>query len=171
MKRDRDPDELFMSEGSTYFSLSMTDGPGCIVVKDIDGKNVNAYDDNQVEISFSQNDEGGWGACGGGNVTTKDLKAMADCIRDVIWGYSISRKYSCQNDIFKMEISYDADADSYTFTGALIEMLCWEYHISITKNNLTREGLDEYIEPFFIWEKEHPIVNEQIRRSKYGDKG
>ena len=53
----------------------------------------------------------------------------------------------------------------------LAGMLCWEYHISITKNNLTREGLDEYIKPFFIWEKEYPIVKEQIRRSKYGDKG
>jgi hypothetical protein len=158
-----------MSEGEKYFSLSMSEGPGDIVIRDTDGKNVCAYDDNQVETLFSQSDEGGWGAGGGGNVTTKDLKAMADCIRDVIYGYSTSRKYSCQKDVFKMEISYDADTDRYTFTGALIEMLCWEYHISITKTNLTRAGLDEYIEPFFIWEKEHPVVKKRIRRKKYGD--
>ena len=169
METQRDPDCLVMSEGEKYFLLSMADGPGIIVIRDTDGQNIHAYDDNQVETSFSQNDEGGWGAGQGGNVTTKDLKAMADCIRDVIWGRSACRKYSCQNDVFKMEISYDADTDSYTFTGALIEMLMWEYHISITKTNLTREGLDEYIEPFFIWEKEHPVVKKRIRRSKYGD--
>ena len=171
MEARRDPDCLVMSEGEKRFSLSMNDGPGEILIRDTDGKNIHAYDDNQVEFAFSQNDEGGWGFGEGGNVTTKDLKAMADCIRDVVGGYSICRKYSCQNDVFKMEISYEADTDSYTFTGALIEMLCWEYHISITKTNLTRAGLDEYIEPFFIWEKEHPVVRERIRRNKYGDKG
>ena len=101
METNRDPDCLVMSEGEKYFLLSMADGPGIIVIRDTDGQNIHAYDDNQVETSFSQNDEGGWGAGQGGNVTTKDLKAMADCIRDVIWGYSISRKYSCQNDILK----------------------------------------------------------------------
>ena len=170
MKRNRRPDELFMSDEDKDFVLSMTEGPGCIVVRDTDGKNINAYDDNQIEVAFSQEDENGWGAGGGGNVTTQDLKAMADCIREVTTaGYSTSRKYSCQKDIFKMEISYDADTDRYTFTGALIEMLCWEYHICITKTDLTRAALDEYIEPFFVWEKEHPIVEQRIRRSKYGD--
>ncbi len=158
-----------MSEGEKYFSLSMTDDPGEILIRDTDGRNIHAYDDNQVEFVFDQRDEGGWGCGCEENVTTKDLKAMADCIRDVIGGHSFCRKYICQQDLFKMEISYDPNTDTYTFTGALMEMLCRDYHISITKTNLTRAGLDEYIEPFFIWEKEHPVVKNRIRRSKYGD--
>ena len=164
METRKDPDCLVMSEGDKRFSISMIDGPGEIQIRDIYGKNIHAYDDNQVEFSFSQNDEGGWGCGSGDNVSTRDLRAMADCIRDVIWGHSVYRKYSCQNDVFKIEISYEADTDSYTFTGALVEMLMREYHISITKTNLTRADLDEYIEPFFIWEKEHPVVKKRIRR-------
>ena len=169
MEARRDPDCLVMSEGEKRFSLSMNDGPGEILIRDTDGKNIHAYDDNQVEFAFSQNDEGGWGCGCEDNVSTRDLRAMADCIRDVIGGHSFSRKYTCQNDLFKMEISYDPVTDKYTFTGALIEMLMREYHISITKANLTRDDLDEYIGPFFIWEKEHPVVKQRIRRSKYGD--
>ena len=169
MESRRDPYCLVMSEGKKRFSLSMTDGPGEILIRDADGKNIHAYDDNQVEFAFSQSDEEGWGCGCEDNVSTRDLNAMADCIRDVIEGYSRCRQYKCQKDLFKIEISYDPVTDRYTFTGALIEMLMREYHISITKNNLTREDLDEYIEPFFIWEKEHPIVEQRIRRSKYGD--
>lgn len=158
METKKDPDCLVMSEGDKSFSISMTDDPVEILIQDTNGGYLRTYDDNQVEFFFSQNDERGWGFGCEEHVSTRDLKEMADCIRDVIWGRSVCRKYSCRNDVFKIEISYDADTDSYTFTGALVEMLMREYHISITKTNLTRAGLDEYIEPFFIWEKEHPVV-------------
>ena len=108
MEAIKDPDCLVMSEGEKRFSLSMNDGPGEILIRDTDGKNIHAYDDNQVEFAFSQNDEGGWGCGCEDNVSTRDLRAMADCIREVTTaGYSTSRKYSCQKDISFVTIFYD----------------------------------------------------------------
>ena len=46
----------------------------------------------------------------------------------------------------------------FPFTAALINMLTWDYHITITMNDLTKNALDEYIQPFFEWEREFPIV-------------
>ena len=138
------PDIFYMEDGVKWISFSMNHS------QDVE-------DDDLVETSYAQNDEGGWGFGEAESVTRKDIRAMADCIRSVIYRNEDCNQYSCMNDVFRIGISYDCNTDQYTFTGALIEMLVRKYHITITKTDLTRAALDEYIEPFFIWEKEYPV--------------
>ncbi len=156
MSYDR-PDRFYMEDGIKYISFTMCHSPGEKVARNKQGQNVHVRDYDLVETSFAQNDEGGWGFGEGGSVTREDIRAMADCIRSVIYKNEMYNQYSCMDNVFRIEISYDCNTDRYTFTGALMEMLCREYQITITKSDLTRAALDEYIEPFFIWEKEYPV--------------
>lgn len=151
------PDNFYMEDGNKYISFSMNYSPGEKVARNKQEQNVHVKDDDLVETSFAQNDEGGWGFGEGGCVTRGDIRAMADCIRSVIYNNEMYNQYSCMNNVFRIEISYDCNTDRYTFTGALMEMLCWQYQITITKTDLTRAALDEYINPIFIWEKEYPV--------------
>ena len=129
--------------------------------EDEDGNIIDEIDRNQIEISYREDDEEGWGVGGGEYVTTMDIKNMADCIRSVIYFKEASAEYSCQNDLFRLAISYNAQTEIFSFTAALIETLTREYHITITKDNLSRSALDEYIQPFFEWEQEFPIVDDK----------
>ncbi len=124
---------------------------------DKNGDIVDEIDDNQIEISYREDDEEGWGVGGDEYFSTRDIKSMADAIRNVISFKQPKAEYSCQNDIFRICIEYDADNKSFSLTAALLETLTREYHISITKAALTRQSLDEYIQPFFEWEKMYPI--------------
>ena len=141
------PDNFYMEDGIRYISFSMNHSS--------DEKEMN---DDLVETSYAQNDEGGWSFGEGECVTREDIRAMADCIRSVIYKNEMYNQYSCLDNVFRIEITYDCNTDRYSFTGALMEMLVREYQITITKTDLTRAALDEYIKPFFIWEKEYPVV-------------
>ncbi len=112
---------------------------------------------NQIEICYREDYEDGWGFGGGEFFSTFDIKAMADCIRSVIYMRETKASYTCQNKVFRIEIEYDASGDTYSFTAALIETLHRDFYISITKSELTRIALDEYIQPFFEWERKYPI--------------
>ena len=119
---------------------------------------VDTFDGNRIEISFREDEEDGWGVGGDEYITTADIKAMGDCIRGVINKETPAAKYSCLDDIFRLELSYHAENDTYTFTVALLEFLIRDHHIAVTKIGLSREELDEYISPFFIWEQKFPVI-------------
>ena len=119
---------------------------------------IDESDGNQIEINFREDEEDGWGVGGGEYVSTADIKSMADCIRSVINKEQVSASYTCQDDLFRIEISCNETEDTYTFSVAMLEILMRDHHISITKTGLTRSELDEYIEPFFIWEQIFPII-------------
>ena len=154
----KEPDQLLIKDGIKRIFLSMSRRKciGCHIGED--GRMVDDLDENQIEICFRQDDEHGWGAGGGEYVSTSDIKAMADCIRGVICMKLARAEYACQKDLFRIILEYDSDKGTYTFTAALINMLTWDYHITITMNDLTKNALDEYIQPFFEWEREFPIV-------------
>ncbi len=155
------PDTLEIWDDKRQIILSMEGAKYIGWHEDEDGNIIDELDKNQIEISYREDDEEGWGVGGGEYVTTVDIKNMADCIRSVIYLKEDSAEYSCQNDLFRLAISYDAQNESFSFTAALIETLTWEYHITITKDNLSRNTLDEYIQPFFVWEREFPIVDDK----------
>ena len=156
--RKREPDELIIEEGEKQIILSMDEKKYIGWHTDENGEIVPEIDENQIEISYREDDEDGWGVGGGEYVSTVDIKAMADCIRSVIYKKTSSAAYSCQNDLFKIRLEYDPFEDVFAFTAALIETLTWDYHITITKAGLTRSALDEYIQPFFEWERKFPVV-------------
>ena len=154
-------DTLTIYEGEKLIIMAMEDVRYLGWHEDENGEIVDEIDKNQVEISYREDDEEGWGVGSSEFVTTMDIKNMADCIRNVIYFKEASAEYSCQNDLFRLAISYDAKAETFSFTAALIETLTWDYHITITKDNLSRSALDEYIQPFFEWEREFPIVDDK----------
>ncbi len=158
---ERRQDELVIAEGEKFILLSMEKEKYLGWHIDEDGEIVDEIDENQIEICYREDDENGWGVGGGEYFSTADIKAMADCIRSVIYKKQAKASYSCQQDVFRICLEYDSTEDIYSFTAALIETLNWEYHISITKTGLTRSALDEYIQPFFEWEREFPIKENQ----------
>ncbi len=155
--RKRTPGELFIEEEEKQIILSMHGKKYIGWHEDEDGEVIDEFDDNQIEISYREDDEYGWGVGGYEYFSTSDIKAMADCIRSVIQMKQTRAEYFCQDDIFKLCVEYDSDNERFSFTVALIETLMREYHITITKTNLARAALDEYIQPFFEWENEYPI--------------
>ncbi len=155
--RRNNPGELIIEDDKRQIILSMDDKKYLGWHEDESGEIIDEIDDNQIEICYREDDEDGWGVGGGEYFSTADIKAMADCIRSVIQLKQTRAEYSCQDDIFRLCIEYDPYNDRFSFTVALIETLMREYHIVITKSGLTRSALDEYIQPFFEWEKEYPI--------------
>ena len=151
----RDPGELILSEGEKLIILSMRGK------KFIDGGNDASdeiYDDNQIEISYREDDEDG---CGIGNdeyITTADITAMAGGIRNVISNNTETFEYHCQDNMIRLNLQYDRRSGSYSITVGILETLLREEHISITKTGLSRAALNELVQPFFEWEKLFPVV-------------
>ncbi len=162
--KQRELGELIIEDGKKRIILSMDKKKYLGWHTNEAGEIVDKLDDNQIEISYREDDEEGWGAGGDEYFSTYDIKAMADSIRSVILFKQSKADYSCQDDIFRMSIEYNADKECFSFTAAIIETLMREYHISITKTALTRKSLDKYIQPFFEWEKMFPICRDQVRK-------
>ena len=156
--KDRRTDELIIEDGEKLIILSMEREKYAGWHTDSDGNIVDEIDRNQIEISYREDDEDGWGIGGDEYFSTYDIKNMADGIRSVIHHKTTAFQYSCQDDIFRLKISFDIQSESFSFSAALLETLCREYHIEIIKDNLTLSALEEYIQPFFEWEKQYPIV-------------
>ena len=110
-----------------------------------------------VEFSYYQEDEEGWGSGTDEYLSREDLTNMAEGIRTIFRRERDSFEYSCSCDIFRLGLSYDPNEDRYTFTAALQETFEREYHITITKDNLTVEELEPYIFPFYVWEYWYPV--------------
>ncbi len=123
-----------------------------------DGKTVDDYDRNLIEFSYYEDDEDGMGAGVDEFITTYDIKNMADGIRNVIFHRTNEFRYYCLDSIFWIEVCYDKNSDTYSFTAALLETLSREYHITITKERLTLSGLEEYTQAMLEWEKRYPVV-------------
>lgn len=123
-----------------------------------DGESVNEFNRNQIECSYREVDEGDWGIGCNEYLSTADLKSMADGIRSVIYKQAERFTYSCQDDFFCIELQYDHCSESYSFTAAILDTFLRENHIAITKNSLSYAQLEEYILPFFEWEKQYPTV-------------
>lgn len=156
--KDRRTDELKIEDGKKLIILSMDKEKYIGWHTDSDGNIVEEVDRNQIEIAYREDDEDGWGIGGDEYFSTYDIKNMADGIRNVIHHKTDAFQYSCQNDIFRVKIGYNIQSELFSFSVALIETLCWEYHIEITKDNLSLSALEEYIQPFFEWEKQYPVV-------------
>ena len=156
--KDYRTDELIIEDGEKLIILSMKEEKYTGCHTDSDGDIIDEIDRNQIEISYREEDEEGWGAGGDEYFSTYDIKSMADGIRNVVHHKTNTFQYSCQDNIFRLKISYDTQSESFSFSAALIETLCREYHIEILKNNLTLLALEKYIQPFFKWEKQYPIV-------------
>lgn len=110
-----------------------------------------------VEFSYYQEDEEGWGSGTDEYLSREDLTNMAEGIRTIFRRERDSFEYSCSGDIFRLGLSYNPSKDRYTFTAALLETFECEYHITITKDNLTFEELEPYICPFYAWEYWYPV--------------
>ena len=152
------PDELVLRDGVKQIRLSMDHKKYLGWHEDSEGNFIDEFDENQIEICYREDDEEGWSAGGGRYISINDIQAMAESIRDVITMKKPDTEYHCQDDIIRVVLSYDPQSDSFTLTVGLIETLCGEYHITITKPGLSRDALDEYIQPFFEWEKNYPII-------------
>ena len=126
---------------------------------DAEGTIIDEEDDNLIEFFYGQTDDGGSGCGDGVYISTVDIKGIADCIRSVINQRESFSEYHTSNDLIRISIGYNAENDRYTFGIAMLEMLCGEYHITITKDDLTISELNAYIDPFFEWEKQYPIIN------------
>ena len=124
---------------------------------DDDGNIVDEIDQNQIEFSYYEADEDGMSAGIDEFISTCDIKNMADGIRSVLHHQTGMFRYHCQDDIFLIELSYDNGSDLYYFTAALLETLCRDSHITITKERLTISSMEEYIHPLLEWEKMYPI--------------
>lgn len=156
--KNRRTDELIIADGEKLIILSMKSEKYIDWHTNSDGKIVDEIDRNQIEISYREDDEDGWAVGGDEYFSTHDIQNMADGIRNVIHHKANVFQYSCQDDIFRLKISYDAQSESFSFSAALIETLGRKYHIKISKRDLTLSGFEEYIQPFFEWEKQYPIV-------------
>lgn len=108
---------------------------------------------NQIEFSYWEKDADGWGFGSEEYISTSDVKGMAECVRKVIYKQQPMSEYSCQNDIFRIRLEYSELSDVFSFTAELINTATYESYISATKDKLTRNALDEYIQPFFEWER------------------
>ena len=156
--KQRSVDELIISEGERQIILSMHREKYLGWYTDDEGKIVDKTDANQIEICYREDDEDGWGIGGDEYISTSDIKAMADCIRSVIYKNHDKASYSCQNDLFRICLEHDRLNDSYSFTAALLEMLSRDYHITVCKSGLTMNELYQYIQPFFEWERRFPVI-------------
>ncbi len=125
---------------------------------DDNGKRISEYDRNQIECSYKEADEECWGVGCNEFFSTSDLKNMADGIRSVIHCQTDTFTYSSQDDFFHIALQYDCKDESYSFTAAILDTLVRESYVTITKNNLSYAQLEEYIQSFFEWEKQFPIV-------------
>ena len=96
---------------------------------------------NKIEITYRQEDEEGWGAGGNEFFTSEDLKGMANCIRSVMNHEKASNHYECWEDTFRIKLKFNEKSKRYSLTVALIETLCKEYHITITKSGLCEKTL------------------------------
>ena len=80
-----------------------------------------------------------------------------------------SNHYECWEDTFRIKLKFNEKSKRYSLTVALIETLCKEYHITITKSGLCEKTLMKYLTPFFEWEKRYPIImaeKEKIERER-----
>ena len=91
-------------------------------------------------------------------ISTDDIKSMADSIRQVLHHKASEAHYETENDLMRISIRHDDSTDRYFFSVGLLETLLREYHITVEKSNLHITELEEYITPFFEWERQHPIV-------------
>ena len=153
----KETDELILCDGKKYIRLSMFQKKTTGCHKDSTGNHIIDYDESQIEISFREDDENGWGGGGGEYIAISDIHEMANCIRDVTLRKKEKSEYQCQNDTMKISLEYYTQSESYTFTVSLLQMFMRNYHISITKTNLSINELDEYIQPFFEWETKFPL--------------
>lgn len=151
-------DELVLDDGKKQIKLSMLDKKCIGWHQDSEGYIIDEYDDNQIEISYSEDDDEGWGVGDDEYISTNDIRSMAQCIRDVMALKKTKAEYQCQDDIIRISLSYDQQSNRFTITVGLIETLLREYHITITKSGLSRKELNEFAQPFFEWEKEYPVV-------------
>ena len=158
MRFEKEPDELVLLDGVKQIRLSMDHKKYIGWHEDEFNNIIDEYDDDQIEICYREDDEDGTGVGGGEFISTSDIQAMANCIRDVVSMNKAKANYHCQDDVIRLSIQYDARSNTFTFSVGLIETLLREYHITITKRGLSRNALEEYIQPFFIWENEYPIV-------------
>ncbi len=161
MRFEKRPDELILRDDPKMIKISM-DRKKIIGWHEDEFNNIiDEFDDNQIEICYREDDEEGFSFGGGFFVSTHDIHAMANCIRDVITTKRKEARCHSQGDIIRLYMGFDSQSDSFTISVGLIETLLGEYHITITKTGLSRDELEEYIQPFFIWEKEYPIVLEK----------
>lgn len=74
-------DELIIEDGDKLIILSMEKEKYFGWKTDSDGNDVVEIDRNQIEISYREDDEDGWGAGGDEYFSTCGIKNMADGIR------------------------------------------------------------------------------------------
>ncbi len=150
------PDVLSIAEENRRITLAAVDTKSWWGSEN--GFSVFRNDYNQIELTYAYTDEYGVSFGLDEYISTFDIKYMADCIRIVIYQITNKAEYSCQHDLLRICIEYDPVNDVFTFTVAFAETLTWECHITVSKAGLTRSALDEYIQPFFLWERKYPIV-------------
>lgn len=149
----KEKDELIMEEGVNYLCISLGE-------RQYQGHHFGqeCYDDNSIEVYYREEDDDGWGAGGSEYISTHDIRSMADSIRQVLHRKTSETHYETENDLMRISIRYDDLTDRYFFSVGLLETLMREYHITVEKSNLHISELEEYITPFFEWERQHPIV-------------
>ena len=115
-------------------------------------------DANLVEVSYRIDEGDEWGAGCDEFISTADIKRMADCVRNVMYRQNDKDHYECRDDIARISLKFHKDSDTYMLAVSFIETLIRDHHITVTKNNLTKAGLEEYVNAFFAWEKKYPVI-------------
>lgn len=153
--------------------LEFFDGHNCIIMS-IDGRGNDGHysendwrcDANLVEISYREDEGDEWGIGSDEFISTTDIKGMAECIRNVMYHKKDKDHYECRNDILHILLEFHKDTDTYTLALSLIETLIRDHHITVMRDSLTKAELEKYTNPFFVWEKQYPII--KSNQTNYG---
>lgn len=154
MLQERQDVEFEISDEKNYIEISMLDRENSGSYSESDWR----CNENLVEFSYREEEGNDWGVGINEFISTTDIKRMADCIRNVIYHRERKDHYKCTDDVFRIAIEFYEDSNTYSFSAALIDTLVRDHHIQVTKNDLTEAALEEYITPFFQWEKQYPII-------------
>lgn len=148
-----DTDRLIINDGNNHIMMCM----------------LQQFDDT-VEFSFRHDDETGWGCGTDEYLYIKDIKAMAEGIKNVLSGKLGEFSYICKDPfytgpglynncletIFKMSLRYDKPTYRYTFEVSLLDTLEREHYITVRLDNIGKRDLGIYLQPFIEWDLTYP---------------
>lgn len=157
--RDKRKDEFYMEDDVRQIILSPKGEKLIDWHMDEDEEEFGEYDRNLIEMCYREDDEDGWGAGGGEYLSTMDFRNIVDGVGSVIRHEKQEFRYCCLNDLFRLKISFDPTSGTFSLTAALLETLCRDYHITITKDGLTLPELEQYVQPFYEWEACFPVID------------
>lgn len=115
---------------------------------------------NIIELSYRQEDEGGWGVGGGVYITTQDIAAVSKGVQQIIKRELEQFSYDYLGELIKINVTVNENG-LITFKVSMLETLCGEYYIIVELNNLTFKEFSERTNVFIEWERKFPTLEQR----------